>query len=321
MTASKVLGVSGVVCMFALMALCDTALAQGYARGDDGWRDCADEGQTCRVDGRAVVRYGADDRWSSRVVNGSVECGNGAFGDPAPQTPKRCSVRDHAGGGNNGNSHGRRWTFCAAEGEVCRFRGQAEVRFGTGNRFTTRSAYGQVRCDVDSFGDPFDGVTKHCEVRSSASQGQSQFRPVGDYQDWVGNSALNAWRYCAPEGSTCNVNGRAEVRFGDGRRFASRTVNGEVACEVSRFGDPAPHVIKHCEVRSAGWSAGSGGGRNWSRCAGEGERCDFDGRAQVRYGASGRYAYRDAYNGLNCDTETFGTDPYDGRVKTCEVRR
>jgi hypothetical protein len=320
MTATLLFRACCAVVMMASLTLSQGALAQ---RADNGWRDCANEGQTCRVDGRAVVRYGADDRWSSRVVNGSVACENDAFGDPAPQTPKRCMVREYGGGGGGGGNagSGRGWSFCAAEGEVCRFRGQAEVRFGSGNRFTTRSAHNQVRCDVDSFGDPLEGVTKHCEIRTSGGNAGSEpgYRPEGGYQGWDGESSGGGWRFCAPEGGTCNVDGRAEVRFGDGRRFNTRTVDGEAACKVSRFGDPAPHVVKHCEVR-ADRHAG-GGGRSWSRCAYEGERCEFNGAAQVRFGTSGRYAYRDAYNGLKCSIDAFGTDPYDGRVKTCEIRR
>jgi len=292
------------------------ALAQAAvgAAANDGWRICASEGQTCRVDQRTVVRYGADERWSSRVVLGNVECGNEAFGDPAPQAVKQCQVRDFGGGAGAGGSPAEGWAFCAGEGEVCAFRGRAEVRFGTAGRFTTRTAYDRVRCGVEDFGDPAFGITKHCEVRSAAALPVGPNRPT-----WGGPQPSTSWRYCAAEGQSCLVNGRAQVRFGDGRRYTARSIRGEVDCSVAAFGDPAKGVIKHCEVQSGGWQ--SGGVAGWSRCAGEGERCAFNGQAQVRYGTGGRYVYREAFNSLDCATTAFGSDPYPGQVKSCEIRR
>jgi hypothetical protein len=291
-------------------------LVSGASRAqDDGWRTCAEEGQTCQVRGRAVVRYGDNERWNTRTVDGAVECTNDAFGDPAPEVRKRCQVRGGYGGpaqdgGDNGD-----WRFCAAEGETCQFRGRAEVRFGQGRRFSTRTAYDRVRCDTSDFGDPVPGVTKYCEVRASAAVGGGNGRP--DYGG--GNNGANGWRYCAAEGQVCQIRGRAEVRFGEGRRYATRTVRDQVNCDVATFGDPANGILKHCEVRVQ--AANEPGGPGWSRCAEEGQVCQFDGRAQVRYGTSGRFVYRDGFREVACDTRSFGSDPYDGRVKHCEIRR
>lgn len=300
----------------ALVALLSLGLplpmpAQAY---EDGWRDCAEEGQTCRVSGRAVVRYGAEGQWTTRTVFDGIACNNEAFGDPAPQMRKRCQVRasGHGSAGGHGPSAG--WSFCAAEGEICRFQGRSEVRFGQGDRFITRSAYGSVRCDVRDFGDPAVGVTKFCEVRSSAAMnGGNSTRP-----DWNGWGQQGDWRYCAAEGGSCRVDGRAQVRFGDGQRFSTRSVEGDVSCNVDTFGDPAVGVLKHCEMKAG---RGLAGGEGWSPCAREGKFCSFSGHAQVRYGTLGRYLYRDGRNGVTCNSDAFGGDPYPGRVKSCEVRR
>jgi hypothetical protein len=286
-----------------------------------GWRTCAQEGQTCRVTGRTVVRYGVPGNWATRTVNGNVLCGNEAFGDPAPNSPKRCEVADRDFGGSGGSSGGgnnaRDWVFCAPEGEVCRFRGASEVRFGADGRYTVRRGFNAVRCDVADFGDPAFGVTKHCEVPRSAFVGG------GSGGSWVGGSS--DWRYCAAEGQTCRVNGRAEVRFGDGQRYATRVVNGgAIACDVANFGDPAYGVVKHCEIHRSGWGGSGGGGGSfdgWDTCAREGGRCSFNGRVQVRYGADGRWAYRDAWGSVNCDNRSFGADPFPNRPKVCQVRR
>ena len=300
------------------------AAVPGSALADEsGWRACADEGQACRVSGRAVVRYGAEGRWTTRSVIDGIQCGNDAFGDPAPDVPKRCEVRvsGHGGGSGGGNQAGSGaagWSFCAAEGEVCRFRGQSQVRFGQGDRFVTRTAYGSVRCDVADFGDPAFGVTKFCEVRSAQANASGN-SSSGSWSGWGNGSATSGWRYCAAEGGTCRVSGRAQVRFGDGRRFNTRSANGEIRCDAEVFGDPAFGVVKHCEVQASSFNNGDTAG--WSRCARENERCEFSGSAQVRYGVAGRYVYRDARNGLTCNTDSFGSDPYENRVKTCEIRR
>jgi hypothetical protein len=285
-----------------------------------GWRQCAGEGQVCQMDGRGVVRYGVDGQWSSRVMSGSVTCGNDLFGDPAPQQQKRCEVRDNGGGSGGGGSS---WVFCAAEGETCHLRGSGEVRFGADRQYATRRAFGSVRCDVDSFGDPIYGQTKHCEVRSNAAISNS-----GNRDEWAGSTSSDdkaRWRFCSGEGQTCSVQGRGEMRFGDGRRFATRTVRGNTLCSSSVFGDPAYGVVKHCEVRAGNFGGfGDSGPQDggWARCADEGERCEVSGgHIQVRFGTRGRYVYRDVYGALNCDVGTFGRDPYPGERKQCESRR
>lgn len=284
-----------------------------------GWRTCASEGGICELDGRGVVRYGTDGLWSTRTMSGTVSCNNKVFGDPAPGVSKRCEVRDNGGsGGSDG------WAFCASEGETCHLRGSAEVRFGADRQYTVRRAYNSIRCDVDSFGDPAYGQTKHCEVRAGSSWGGSG----GSHDDWAGSGNANdsnRWRYCSSEGQTCYVQGRSEVRFGDGRRYKTRTVRGNTLCSTSVFGDPAYGVTKHCEVRASGfggWGDGGPSDGGWTRCADENDRCEVSGgRIQVRFGTDGRYVYRDVYGGLDCSIESFGRDPYPGRKKQCEARR
>jgi hypothetical protein len=306
--------------LIATAACLGLAAPQAALAYEDGWRDCASEGQTCSVQGRAVVRYGVDGRWISRTVSNYVECNNQAFGDPAPDVPKRCQVRV-SGNDGSGNYPGsaRGWSFCAAEGEVCKFKGMAEVRFGQGNTFVTRTAYGSVRCDVADFGDPVRGVTKFCEVRRTGNQNYEN-STQGSWDGGGSGSSTSGWRYCAAEGEVCTVNGNALVRFGDGRNWKTRNVTKVVMCGVSTFdGDPAYGRVKHCEVQTN--NANDGGSAGWSRCAREAEYCSFNGIGQLRYGAAGRYVYRDGTNGVTCESSFFGNDPYPGRVKVCEIKR
>ena len=305
--------------LLLMAAACLGSAAPDAARAyEDGWQPCAEEGQSCNVSGRAVVRFGTEGRWVSRSVFNSVECSNDAFGDPAPGSRKRCQVRVSGYEGGRYPDTAKGWSFCAAEGEVCRFKGMAEVRFGQGDRFTTRTAYGSVRCDVADFGDPAYGVTKFCEIRRSGGQSYEN-STQGSWDGWAGGASGGGWRYCAPEGGTCRVSGNGTVRFGDGRNFRTRKVNGQVTCDTRTFGDPSYGVQKHCEVQ--GGQSSDRGPSGWTWCAAEGDRCRFDGFAQVRYGTDGRYVYRDGTDGVSCSSQQFGNDPYPNRRKNCEVRR
>ena len=55
------------------------------------WVGCAQEGQTCSVSGKMLVRYGAGNMFVTREVTGRFTCGNGLFGDPVPNVVKSCS--------------------------------------------------------------------------------------------------------------------------------------------------------------------------------------------------------------------------------------
>ena len=55
----------------------------------------------------------------------------------------------------------------------------------------------------------------------------------------------------------------------------------------------------------------------WVFCANENETCAFTGTRQVRYGAAGLYAYRNATDGTSCTNAVFG-DPAPNMAKHCD---
>lgn len=55
------------------------------------WIDCAKEDSVCAVPGRALVRYGAADKFRYLTASAPVTCGNKVFGDPITGTVKSCS--------------------------------------------------------------------------------------------------------------------------------------------------------------------------------------------------------------------------------------
>ena len=220
------------------------------------------------------------------------------------------------------------WTMCARDGGTCTFSGYRTVRFGLNGKYDTLVAFNSVSCSSKDFMDPLPGVAKECSVSSIIPSG-TQFV------------------HCAKEGQTCVVSGTQTVRFGINGRYYSKTISGSASCTGGVFGDPAPGVLKVCEVQVA-----LGGGTNpvatptptpvpqttptpapqatpspeatpdsseaWTRCAGEGGTCTFSGYRTVRFGVRGRYAALVALNSVTCSSKDF-VDPAPGVSKECWI--
>jgi hypothetical protein len=130
-----------------------------------GWTQCASEGQYCRVDGAARIRYGADNRYEYRNVNGGILCSVRMFGDPAYGINKTCEYSSQGTGYGNVN-YGGRWEYCGSEGGYCSFSGPGDVRYGVNGKFVVRHAINGMPCDVNTFGsDPAYGQNKQCFFR------------------------------------------------------------------------------------------------------------------------------------------------------------
>jgi uncharacterized repeat protein (TIGR01451 family) len=57
------------------------------------------------------------------------------------------------------------------------------------------------------------------------------------------------WTFCADEGERCAFAATAEVRYGVDGTYATGTFTDGVECSNAVFGDPAPGVVKHCDLR------------------------------------------------------------------------
>jgi len=247
-------------------------LAKGHRVESSGWQFCAREGELCRVNGWAIVRYGADGRFVYREVrNTRFACDNSRFGDPAPRRGKQCELSfrvgpgyggptyggsgygdpgygyDDSGYGDPGYGGGSSWQFCAREGEYCRVDGRALVRYGADGSFTEREVRGGgIQCDNRSFGDPAPRTRKFCEVSFSAPIGRPGHGggPGYEYGD------AETFTACAREGGYCEFRGIRLVRYGSAdARPIVREFRGGTACTNAAFGgDPAPGRRKTCEV-------------------------------------------------------------------------
>ena len=200
----------------------------GGPTGPAGYTFCANENGTCSFSGTASVAYGANGAFNYKNATNSIACNNASFGDPISGTAKACYYQ---------LTTTTTWTNCANENGTCSFSGTQQVRYGSGNFYSTRTATSSIVCNNTAFGDPNSGVAKSCAYRSS----------VG-----AGGFSTSGWTQCAGENGTCAVSG--QVIYGGNGWFSQRNSSGSIACNNNTFGDPIPGTAKACysQVTSGG---------------------------------------------------------------------
>lgn len=214
------------------------------AQAQSDWNACAAEGQTCRVNGEALVRFGVEGRWAFRVAQDRIDCEVADFGDPAPGQLKRCEAsarfredKRYRDWKREGWAPREGWVFCSYEGEWCKPPAAARVRYGAEGRYAEREANAPLRCDNATFGDPRRDVAKACEYRlvSTAITVPSRIAPQ--------------WQTCAGEGQRCAFMGAGVVRYGSNGRWVMVEDRDGIACRNESFGiDPLPGQVKRCEL-------------------------------------------------------------------------
>lgn len=194
------------------------------------------------------------------------------------------------------------WIGCGGEGATCTVSGTVMVRYGVNGTFVSRAVTGTFTCGNAMFGDPAYGVAKSCSYSAI----------VPTPGEWVS---------CASENQMCTVPNAAQVRYGAGTAFAYRDVTGTIACTNAMFGDPASGIVKSCAYFVAAPQITAAATiSQWIPCASEGQTCLVPGSAQVRYGAGGAFAYRDATGSIVCANASFG-DPAYGLPKSCAYQQ
>ena len=122
-------------------------------------------------------------------------------------------------------------------------------------------------------------------------------------------SAPAGFVFCANENQTCSFGGNQDVAYGaNGRFFIKTGLLGNVACDITTFGDPIPGTVKACYITP----------RYSTFCANENEVCTPSGMQDVAYGANGSYSFKLGVTGsLTCSSGVFGGDPAVNIVKAC----
>ncbi|MDW8317828.1 MAG: N-acetylmuramoyl-L-alanine amidase [Anaerolineae bacterium] len=131
----------------------------------------------------------------------------------------------------------------------------------------------------------------------------------------------SGYTFCAWENERCNFNGTADVAYGANGVYAFRErVSGGIDCNNGVFGDPIRGVRKACYVRPVAGQPDYTPPPGYTFCAWENERCNFNGTANVAYGANGTFNVRERVSGgIDCNNGVFG-DPIRGVRKACYVR-
>jgi hypothetical protein len=105
-------------------------------------------------------------------------------------------------------------------------------------------------------------------------------------------------------------------------RYPNRYVTVAYSAPTDSDGDGVPDSADECPTV---YAAGEPNGcpatppQTWVHCANQGERCAFEGRRLVRYGAGDQWGEREFVDGVQCDNVGFGSNPAPGVLKTCEL--
>jgi len=163
------------------------------------------------------------------------------------------------------------WNPCANEGEYCSFSGTANVRYGANNTYAYGSYFNGVSCSNAVFGDPIVGVYKSCEVFQVESPASPTPVPPTDTPtptpvpptatpipptasptptvEPPTPTPVPTWQFCADENGYCSFSGTAKVRYGIAGNWVKKTTTDGISCSNDVFGDPAPGVLKICQVK------------------------------------------------------------------------
>ncbi|HYG63287.1 MAG TPA: M12 family metallo-peptidase [Thermoanaerobaculia bacterium] len=167
-------------------------------------------------------------------------------------------------------------------------------------RFRTVMAYPcTTPCDprISYFSTPnrsYNGVPVGTAARNDNARVLNETaKQVADFM----NRPFHGYRFCALEHGRCGFYGTKNVAYGANGKFYYKTAAGGLDCNNGTFGDPI-FVNKACYV----------GPEFYDFCAKEGERCNFTGTMNVAYGTDGKFFYRTATSGIDCNNGTFG-DP------------
>jgi Flp pilus assembly pilin Flp len=158
------------------------------------------------------------------------------------------------------------WSTCASENGFCSFSGEAYVRYGADDSWTSGTYTDGVSCSNAVFGDPIPGTYKSCQILLSAPIPTDTDIPTTIPTDTdtltpvptaiptdtatstPTSTPVPTWTTCAVENAFCSFSGTALVRYGAGSTWVSGTYTDGVSCSNSVFGDPAYGTVKSCQI-------------------------------------------------------------------------
>jgi hypothetical protein len=153
-----------------------------------------------------------------------------------------------------------RWVKVADEKKSFTVSGTKTVRYGAGSRWVQKQVTGTGYCGNWFFGqDPANGVAKSCEVQvvttTPATPAPGTPAPTTPAPTTPAPSTPGAvtWQKIADEKTSFTLSAGSVVRFGTDGKWVEKTLPaGKVDCNRYFFNngnDPAPGILKRCEVR------------------------------------------------------------------------
>jgi hypothetical protein len=247
------------------------------------WKSCAEQGGTCSISERSVIRYGIDDNWIYGVVDQPVTCNITLFGDPLLNQMSRCEVTTNT-------------PLCT---------GSSNCPLPDPNLDSDGDGVPDGR---DAF--PID-PNEWADTDGDGVGDNSDPTPNGNTQPAAGA------KVCASERATCTLpdDFTATVWYGaNGSWYSRSNVTGSIECSNDVFGDPIRGTVKSCLYIGASLPPSEA-----VYCSAERGTCSLPTgvTATVWYGANSNWYAVDGLSGsIDCSNDQFG-DPIRGTGKSC----
>jgi len=270
------------------------------------WKQCACEHnahsthldctKTSSCDCTGMVRYGHADTWSeSKAVNGSIDCSNTIFNDPAEHQAKECECVKSCDA-----------TIPPANGVI----GDC-----------TDTLYSGLTCQ------PVCNPGHTLVGRSSCSDGTLTAATCRvTWQRCACEHDAHSTHADCNETNICLCTGL--VRYGHADTWSeSKEVDESIDCSNTIFNDPLLHQAKECQCNTG---AGEAPAKAWQQCACEhdthsthascntGSLCQCEGK--VRYGHADTWSEsKEVDESIDCSNAIFN-DPHPHQAKECQCQ-
>jgi len=300
------------------------------AQTSSQFQTCATEGERCVFEGTREVYFGADKRWKKQVHTGEVDCKVSVFGDPAPDTPKSCTVRTTALSQisvTNGSADEIGVFFIAPSGD------QTFLRvLDAGKTFVQllypkqQLAFAQNKAWLGSMFVAGTATEQAITVPYEATQGAKAATKVisesDDSRSEVNVSIENTTKAQVEVYYLDTTNEPSHLRsLATGEHYVQRLHPMQklaFARKSNWVGDAFVAGTEANQSVSVPFSAPTDRAyaARGKLCAKQGGRCDFTGLRDVYFGAGNRWVVRRANGGSDCTIDAFG-DPAPNVSKNC----
>ncbi len=212
------------------------------------WRTIGQEGQSITLPAAQSVRYGTGTSWIEKSLTGTFACTNATFGaDPFPAIDKQCNVRNVSPVVSLVSPFAGLTYSAAATVALSAAASDSDGSVAKVEYYDGAALIGASTTAPYTLGWSNMAVGVH-SVAAKAYDNLGAVSSSAPIQIAVQSVPVSGWKTVLLEGQSMTLGTYKTVRFGSGLKWVLKTVTGAFTCTNATFTDPAPGVVKQCEV-------------------------------------------------------------------------